>query len=164
MLRPMKRTLCPIALLSLLALTSMAAETPTPVPLWPDGAPGALGKEAKDIPTITPYLPAADKANGAAMVICPGGGYAGLAAHEGNDYALYLNQQGITCFVLKYRLGSQGYRHPSMLQDAARAVPGITNSEGAEAGFGRMVATLVTSAGFAGRRSRSFRTTVRAAW
>ena len=41
------------------------------------------------------------------MVICPGGGYAGLAPHEGNDYALWLNQHGVTCFVLKYRLGSQ---------------------------------------------------------
>ena len=56
------------------------------------------------------------------MVICPGGGYAHLAPHEGNDYALWLNQHGVTCFVLKYRLGSNGYRHPAMLQDAARAV------------------------------------------
>jgi len=56
------------------------------------------------------------------MVICPGGGYGGLAPHEGNDYALWLNQSGVTCFVLKYRLGSGGYRHPRMLEDAARAV------------------------------------------
>jgi acetyl esterase/lipase len=56
------------------------------------------------------------------MVICPGGGYGGLAAHEGRDYALFLNTQGIACFVLKYRLGPGGYRHPIMLQDAARAV------------------------------------------
>ena len=56
------------------------------------------------------------------MVICPGGGYVHLAPHEGNDYALWLNQHGVTCFVLKYRLGLNGYRHPAMLQDAARAV------------------------------------------
>ncbi len=56
------------------------------------------------------------------MVICPGGGYAGLARHEGHDYALWLNQHGVAAFVLKYRLGSRGYRHPAMLQDAARAV------------------------------------------
>lgn len=56
------------------------------------------------------------------MVICPGGGYGALAQHEGRDYALYLNQFGINCFVLKYRLGSAGYRHPRMLEDAARAV------------------------------------------
>src|SRR5262249_51370284 len=68
------------------------------------------------------YLPAPDTASGAAIVICPGGGYAALAPHEGNDYALYLNQQGLTAFVLKYRLGSDGYRHPAMLHDAERAV------------------------------------------
>jgi acetyl esterase/lipase len=56
------------------------------------------------------------------MIVCPGGGYGGLAAHEGATYALWLNDQGIAGFVLKYRLGSAGYRHPRMLQDAARAM------------------------------------------
>ena len=56
------------------------------------------------------------------MVICPGGSYQHLSPREGNDYALWLNQHGITCFVLKYRLGADGYRHPAELQDAARAV------------------------------------------
>lgn len=93
-----------------------------PIPLWPDGAPGALGKDDKDIPTLTPYLLEPDKATVAAMVICPGGGYGMLAPHEGNDYALWLNQHGVTAFVLKYRLGSNGYRHPAMLNDAARAI------------------------------------------
>lgn len=92
------------------------------VPLWPNGAPGALGKEDKDVPTLTPYPASPDKATGAAMVICPGGGYGGLAAHEGKDYALWLNESGISGFVLKYRLGSAGYHHPTMLEDAARAV------------------------------------------
>ena len=45
-----------------------------------------------------------------------------LAPHEGVHYARFLNQYGIAGFVLKYRLGSSGYRHPAMLQDAARAV------------------------------------------
>ncbi len=90
--------------------------------LWPDAAPGALGAADKDIPTLTPFLPAAGAATGAAIVICPGGGYGGLAAHEGADYARFLNQHGVTGFVLKYRLGSAGYRHPVMLGDAARAV------------------------------------------
>jgi acetyl esterase/lipase len=98
------------------------AEVKPGIPLWPDGAPGALGSSAEDIPTLTPYLPDGTNTTGAAMVICPGGGYAGLASHEGNDYALWLNQHGVTCFVLKYRLGSKGYRHPAMLNDAARAV------------------------------------------
>ena len=98
------------------------ANAQQPLPLWPDGAPGALGKSTNDIPTLTPFLPAAGTATGAAIVICPGGGYGGLANHEGADYALYLNQHGITAFVLKYRLGSHGYRHPRMLEDAQRAI------------------------------------------
>ena len=91
-------------------------------PLWPTGAPGALGNASNDIPTLTVFLPSADKASGAAIVVCPGGGYGGLAGHEGQDYALYLNQHGVTAFVLRYRLGSQGYRHPRMLEDAQRAI------------------------------------------
>ncbi|HSY17968.1 MAG TPA: alpha/beta hydrolase [Candidatus Acidoferrales bacterium] len=98
------------------------AEMQTPIPLWPDGAPGALGTNATDIPTLTAYLPDATNATGAAMVICPGGAYQHLAPHEGNDYALWLNQHGVTCFVLKSRLGPNGYRHPAMLQDVTRAV------------------------------------------
>ena len=104
------------------SLVLSRAEMQTPIPLWPDGAPGALGTSSNDIPTLTAYLPATTNATGAAMVICPGGGYAHLAPHEGNDYALWLNQHGVTCFVLKYRLGASGYRHPAMLNDAARAV------------------------------------------
>ena len=94
---------------------------PEILPLWPDGAPGALGKEAKDIPTLKLYLPKTN-ATGAAMILCAGGGYGGLANYESDDYALWLNTQGIAGFVLKYRLGSAGYRHPRMLEDAARAV------------------------------------------
>ena len=105
----------------LLICTVARADDPTPIPLWPDGAPGALGKEAKDIPTITPYVPESG-ATGAAIVILPGGGYGHLSTTEGKDYALFLNQHGITGFVLKYRLGPDGYHHPSMLQDGQRAI------------------------------------------
>ena|ERR1017187_2426968 len=98
------------------------AEIQAPIPLWPDGAPGALGSTSNDIPTLTLYLPDSTNTTGAAMVICPGGAYGHLAPHEGKNYALWLNQHGVTCFVLKYRLGSSGYRHPAMLQDAARAM------------------------------------------
>jgi len=100
----------------------LPAQPRDPLPLWPNGAPGALGREDKDTPTLTPYFANPAKATGAAFVICPGGGYGGLAPHEGRDYALWLNEQGITGFVLKYRLGSGGYRHPVMLQDVARAL------------------------------------------
>ena len=91
-------------------------------PLWTGDAPGALGKDAKDIPTLTPYFAPPGKATGASFIICPGGGYAALAPHEGFQYAIWLNEQGITGFVLKYRLGSNGYRHPAMMQDVQRAI------------------------------------------
>ena len=132
------------------------AQMQTAVPLWPGGAPGALGTSSNDIPTLTPYLPDPASATGAAMVICPGGGYEHLSAREGNDYALWLNQHGVAGFVLKYRLGSSGYRHPAMLQDAARAVrlvragagdwkidPKRVGLMGSSAG-GHLAATLLT--------------------
>jgi acetyl esterase/lipase len=106
----------------LLSLMLIPAQTNPVIPLWPAGAPGALGNSANDIPTVTVYQPEGTKATGAAMVICPGGGYQHLAAHEGKDYALWLNQHGVTCFVLQYRLGCNGYHHPAMLNDAARAI------------------------------------------
>ena len=108
----------------LLCMTAMttAAIAQESFPLWPAGAPGALGQSSNDIPTLTVFLPPTDKATGASVVVCPGGGYGGLANHEGPDYALFLNQQGVTAFVLRYRLGSQGYRHPRMLEDAQRAI------------------------------------------
>ena len=110
--------------LALVAACSLLAraEVQPPLPLWPNGPPGALGISSNDVPTLTPYLPDPGVATGAAIVVCPGGGYGGLADHEGRDYALWLSQNGVAGFVLKYRLGSHGYRHPAMLQDAARAV------------------------------------------
>jgi acetyl esterase/lipase len=90
--------------------------------LWPKGAPGALGTSATDQPTLTPYYPDPHKRTGAAVVVLPGGGYGGLAAHEGAPFAKWLNECGIMAFVLKYRLGSHGYRHPAMLQDGVRAI------------------------------------------
>ena len=108
--------------ISLCSVMVTLAQMKDPIPLWPAGAPGALGDSTNDIPTLTPYLPDPATATGAAMVICPGGGYLHLAPHEGNDYALWLNQHGVTCFVLKYRLASNGYHHPAELSDATRAV------------------------------------------
>ena len=91
-------------------------------PLWPNGAPGALGSEDKDIPSLTAYLPTEGTSTDASFLVLPGGGYGALAGHEGEGYAKWLAAQGIAAYVLKYRLGSSGYRHPVMLQDAARAL------------------------------------------
>jgi len=115
------RGLLPWALF-LLLIPSLHAQPTNPLPLWPDGAPGSLGTEPKDIPTLTPFFPSPETATGAALVILPGGSYGGLAPHEGETYARFFNEHGIAGFVLKYRLGSGGYRHPVMLQDAARAL------------------------------------------
>jgi acetyl esterase/lipase len=104
---------------TLLVMNTFSAET---IRLWEKDAPGAKGTSDKDIPTLTVYLPEEGSATGAAMVICPGGGYGGLAQHEGKDYGEWLAKQGVTGFVLKYRLGSAGYRHPVMLQDVSRAM------------------------------------------
>ncbi len=101
---------------------SAKAQMQPAIPLWPGTPPGCRGTNDFDIPTLTPYLPTNGLATGAALVVCPGGGYGMLAPHEGNDYALWLNQHGVTAFVLKYRLGSHGYRHPVMLEDASRAL------------------------------------------
>jgi acetyl esterase/lipase len=91
-------------------------------PLWPNGAPGAVGTEPADTPTLTVFLPPPDKANGTAVVVCPGGGYGGLAVdHEGKQIGEWLNNLGVTAFMLKYRLGPR-YRHPAPLQDAQRAI------------------------------------------
>jgi acetyl esterase/lipase len=149
------KTLFASAIMSASLILSRA-EMKTAIPLWPDGAPGALGHSTNDIPTLTPYLPDPTNATGAAMVICPGGGYAHLAPHEGNDYALWLNQHGVTCFVLKYRLGSSGYHYPAEFQDVARAVrwvrahaddykinPKRVGIMGSSAG-GHLAATLLT--------------------
>lgn len=110
---------CLLAIM-LAAFTATGAEAP--VPLWPGGAPGALGQRDEDKPVLTPFPAPAERATGAAVVVLPGGGYGGLAQHEGRDYAEWLNSLGIHAFVLKYRLGPHGYRHPRMLEDAARAV------------------------------------------
>ncbi|HWA81849.1 MAG TPA: alpha/beta hydrolase [Fimbriimonadaceae bacterium] len=104
----------------MIALVAALALAPDPFRLWTGDAPGALGTAEKDIPTLTPYVPA--HPCGSAVIVCPGGGYEGLADHEGSAYALFLNRLGVTAFVLKYRLGSSGYRYPVELWDVQRAI------------------------------------------
>jgi acetyl esterase/lipase len=96
------------------------------------------------------------KRNGATILIFPGGGYSGLADHEGKGYAEWFAAHGVAAYVLKYRLGSKGYRHPAMLHDAARGLrmvrafakrdgldPARIGVIGSSAG-GHLVSTLVT--------------------
>ncbi len=140
-----------------------SAPAPTPYPLilgpirlWEGDAPGALGQRPQDTPTLTPYAANKTKDTGASILIFPGGGYGGLAEHEGTGYAEFFAAHGITAYVLKYRLGSNGYRHPTMLNDAARALrmlrafakrdgrdPARIGVIGSSAG-GHLASTLVT--------------------
>ena len=105
-------------LLFALPVAVTAQEKPAVIPLWPKGAPGFENRrnepeQAKDYwvknihnPSLTVFLPPAGKANGAAVVICPGGGHRLLVyTAEGIEPAKYLNTLGVTVFVLKYRLG-----------------------------------------------------------
>lgn len=122
----MSPTLASMAIILALAVIAPAAgsaqkDRPDWQPLWPSGVPGALGNAEADIPAIRLYRPPAGRANGAAILVCPGGGYGGLAEHEGHPVALWLNSLGITAAVLRYRLGPR-YHHPAPLQDAARGL------------------------------------------
>ncbi len=112
--------------LSLLAITSTVdAADPTVELLWPAGAPGAVGQEDGDKPTLTIWKAPADKWNGAAVVICPGGGYGFLAVdHEGKQVAEFLNTLGVTAIMLKYRLAPR-YHHPAPMQDVQRAIRSV---------------------------------------
>jgi acetyl esterase/lipase len=100
--------------------------------LWPEGVPGLRSDASEERiqagrvenvhrPTLTLYAPAPGTANGAAVIYCPGGGYARLAVGEGGGLTTrWLLRLGITVFVLKYRLAAYG--HPAPLRDVTRAL------------------------------------------
>lgn len=118
-------------LLTLLALTILyccpfyaCAAEPQTMPLWPGGAPGALGQEDGDIPKVIVYDVESSQP-APALVILPGGGYGGLAIdHEGHQIARWANEMGMSAFICQYRhRGSgKGYGHPHPLMDAQRAI------------------------------------------
>ena len=122
-----------------MSLTSLAQTKPIIIPLWQDGAPGFENRkdepeQAKDYwvknihnPSIAVYLPAKEKATGAAVVICPGGGHRLLVYNaEGTEPAAFLNNLGVAAIVLKYRLAREENspysldKHPR--EDAYRAM------------------------------------------
>ena len=99
-----------------------AADTARPIALWAGRAPGAVADSVVDRPALTPFLPAAGRGNGAAVVVFPGGGYQHLSMDkEGSAVARWLNSVGVAAFVVTYRLGPR-YHHPAMLDDAQRAI------------------------------------------
>ncbi|MEO8425983.1 MAG: alpha/beta hydrolase [Verrucomicrobiota bacterium] len=132
----------------LLVCPVMGTEGPLVLPVWPGAVPGDSGtigpervrapaeaptKNAKWItnvtkPTITVYRPPTDKNTGAAMLVCPGGGYWNLAWDlEGEEVAAWLNTVGVTGVVLKYRVPRRPGQPeplpaPGPLLDAQRAI------------------------------------------
>jgi acetyl esterase/lipase len=115
---------CLVALIAYLSSAAAFAElpkdVPAAIPLWDNGAPGSEARagESEEIagenvcnvhnPTLTPYVPEREKANGTAVVICPGGGHSKLClGHEGYALAEWFRDRGIAAFVLKYRLARE---------------------------------------------------------
>jgi endo-1,4-beta-xylanase len=142
-------------LVTLMLLVLPAADRPAEIPLWPAGAPGSEGKPATEAvttsasgelsvsgihnPSITPYLPAKDKATGLAILVIPGGGHRVLAiTHEGYNVAEWLRDHAIAAFVLKHRLAREAnstYKiEVESLADTARAMR-LIRSRAAEWGI-----------------------------
>lgn len=155
---PLPKLACVALLTATLCAPLLHAESAPPaIKLWPDTAPGEKGDigEEKDMtkptdgkpggrslirlgnvsqPTITVYAPPADKANGTAVVVCPGGGYSILALDlEGSEVCEWLNSLGVTGVLLKYRVPKRAglEKHIAPLQDVQRAI-GIVRSRANE--------------------------------
>jgi acetyl esterase/lipase len=107
-------------LLVFLCASALIAQPNAPIPLWPDGAPGAQGTADSDTPKITIFLPKG-RNTGTGVLIFPGGAYAFLAMdHEGRQIAEWLNHLGVAAFVVQYRVAP--YHHPIEINDAKRAM------------------------------------------
>lgn len=92
------------AMLLVCVAVSASAQGVKVMNLWPKKAPNNNG-DPKDTAKVWIYLPEAKKATGRAIVICPGGGYGGLAMnHEGHEWGKFFQNMGIAAFVLKYRM------------------------------------------------------------
>lgn len=83
--------------------------------------------QTQPAPAITCWLPES-RTPAIGLIIFPGGGYGMLADHEGRGYAEHFVRQGVACFVVQYRLGTHGFRHPAMLEDALAAVHAVRSS------------------------------------
>src|SRR5580765_505421 len=136
------KALTPVFIALLMSCSFSSMQTPKILPLYSGEIPNARPSPDHEYsryeqgnvlivsrvsrPTLTLYLPPKEKATGAAVVICPGGGYINLAmGYEGEDVALRFNQSGIAAFVLKYRIPDDStmyHKEFGPLQDAQRAI------------------------------------------
>lgn len=110
-----------------LLLAALIGADPTEFPLWGKEIPGPTSKDPKNVPTLTAWPSPAEKANGTAVVVCPGGGYSLRATdHEGKQIAEWLNARGITAFILKYRTANESHITPPLepgpMLDVQRAI------------------------------------------
>lgn len=138
------------ALLFVLALSPLVAQQVVPLrpgvtrdPSLPPerteqrGKDGVNDRAIMDVsePTLTVYLPSKEKATGAGILVCPGGGYVRLAIDkEGHDVARWLSSQGIAAFVLKYRLpGSQNMKLSLGTFDQAREAARVAVEDASDA-------------------------------
>ena len=144
------------------------AHKPFDVDLWQGGMPNTNGRDSAPFdeskgnfkPSIRVFLPAPELSTGRVIVVCPGGGYSGLAYHhEGYDWAPYFNKQGIALVVLKYRMPKGGYKEVpfSDAEEALRVVrdsAGIWNINPNDVGImgfsagGHLASTIATHSAF----------------
>lgn len=131
----MKTYLTTLSLALAMQCASFGFDVPKAMPLWKQGAPGSEARqhEAEIVekanvsnvhsPSITPFLPSADKNTGLSVVIAPGGGHRILClGHEGYELAQWFQDRGIAAFVLKYRLARDPHSKDAYtLQDHAMA-------------------------------------------
>lgn len=136
-------------LFALMLITTVTFAQQKPMPLYPNGVPNSKLTPATyiekmdensfvshvSVPVLIPYFPAKDKANGTAVIICPGGGYSGLSMeNEGSSIAMAFNNIGVAAFILKYRLPSDSImvdKTIGPLQDAQRAIQMIRQNAAA---------------------------------
>jgi acetyl esterase/lipase len=161
-MKPFGTTVCLLSILVSCSAppTASPAAAPIVVDLWPGATPGDIGIKGEEKsrivqsplvgptrlitnvskPTLTIYSPPKDKNNGTAMLICPGGGYWDLYWElEGEEVVAWLNSQGMTGIILKYRVPRRpgevrGEPPPGPLLDAQRAVS-LVRSRAAEWGI-----------------------------
>ncbi len=147
----------PFLALTLLSSTALFADEPKQIELWPEGVPGLRADatpekietgRASNVhhPYLVSFPAPADKANGTAVIICPGGGYMRLSIeNEGSLVAARLNAIGVSAFVLHYRMVEYG--HPAPLRDVLRAIR-LVRSRAAELGVkSDRIGVLGSSAG-----------------
>jgi acetyl esterase/lipase len=108
-------------------LLPAAADAQAPINLWGEKIPGPVSSDPKNVPTLTPFPALEGKANGTAVIVCPGGGYSGRATdHEGKQIVEWLNARGVSAFVLKYRTAGESKitvpLQPGPMLDVQRAV------------------------------------------